>query len=56
MKLYEPFTYILITLLIFWVWGGTWWGLTSTHKKACWESNTLLLEEEKYGPLRKCEK
>ena len=56
MKLYEPIsvTYILISVLIFVIWGGLHKGFMNAAESNCHEHNEQLLSEQREGPLRQC--
>lgn len=56
MVLWEFFTFLIITALIF-AFSGTW-GLSLYRgtQRDCQELNAALLTEQREGPLRKCER
>lgn len=54
MKLYEPFTFILITVLIFAFSGSLGKMFWNGSKADCHERNTQLMSDQRYGPLAHC--
>lgn len=58
MTLYEPLSllWVLITVFVVGIWGG---GMTMLDRKIardCEQQNHWLLEEQRQGPLRLCER
>ena len=54
MRLYDPFTFVLITVLTL---SGSWELFDvffTARDRDCHASNSALLQDERHGPLRHC--
>ena len=54
MKLYEPFTFALITLLILAGWGVGQWAGFEHVKNECLRHNANVTAHDAQGPLQPC--
>jgi hypothetical protein len=54
MKLYEAFTFVIITALIFAFSGELFDVFFVRHARDCYKSNLELIQNHQHGPLRNC--